>query len=79
MKDARKERMAAKGSQKTKVRAKESRKGNRKASLTKEKKREKAVLVIDPRARASQTSGATHAASMGILLESAGRINRSVQ
>ena len=64
-------------------RAKESRKGSRKANKTSKekgkvvtKRGEKAVLVEkDQREKESQTSSATHAVAMGILLVTAGKIN----
>ena len=64
-------------------RAKESRKGSRKANKTSKekgkvvtKREEKAVLVEkDRREKGSQTSSATRAVAMGILLVTAGKIN----
>ena len=83
-KTAPKARMAAKASPKTRDREKESRTENKKAAnlITKVKegvvirKDEKTILVIDPRAKANQTSSAMHVAGTAILHETVGRTSR---
>ena len=80
-KTAPKARMAAKASPKTRDREKESRTENKKAAnlITKVKEGmviRKAILVIDPRAKANQTSSAIHVAGTAILHETVGRTSR---